>query len=326
MKKSIILSAILFVSSYAQAQIAQTTVVEHFTNSNCGVCAANNPNIYTTLNTYPNVLHITFHPSSPYASCVFSQQNPSENDARTNYYSIYGSTPRLIVNGSLVSTASLNTSLSATSSLNTSYQISLTQQFITTDSVFVKVKIKKIAADTFTNAILFVGAFQDTIFQTTGNGESVHHDVFRKSLSAITGDNITLPNTVNDSIEVMYQYHIASTWAANRMNSLAILQSSNKKVINAAQSTNVTLAPSALKDITVSSNAIFPNPCTNILNINDAKNYTSVRLINQLGKVVFSENLIGTKSIDLSNIVKGFYVVELIDNNNHRKVSKLIKE
>jgi hypothetical protein len=44
-------------------------------------------------------MHMAVHPSRPYASCVLSQHNPTENDDRAKYYGIFGGTPRVVVQG-----------------------------------------------------------------------------------------------------------------------------------------------------------------------------------------------------------------------------------
>jgi hypothetical protein len=105
------LSALSFTKIQAQA-VPQTAIVNHFTNSRCGVCANRNPGFYTNLRQQTNTLHIAFHPSSPYSTCVFSIENPSENDDRTNFYGIYGGTPRLVINGNVIPAAQ-NYALSA---------------------------------------------------------------------------------------------------------------------------------------------------------------------------------------------------------------------
>jgi len=79
------------------AQVQKNVVVEHFTNTRCGICASRNPGFFTNLNNNPDVIHLAIHPSSPYSSCVFNQHNSVDNDDRTNYYGIYGGTPRLVV-------------------------------------------------------------------------------------------------------------------------------------------------------------------------------------------------------------------------------------
>ena len=93
----------LLLTIAAQAQeVPRRVVVEHFTNSRCGICANRNPAFYTNLNSQEGVLHISYHPSSPYSNCVLHQANAAENDGRTNYYDIYGSTPKLVIQGALV--------------------------------------------------------------------------------------------------------------------------------------------------------------------------------------------------------------------------------
>src|SRR4051812_23780642 len=89
-------------SHFAGAQVPKKIVVEHFTNTNCSICASKNPGFYANLSSQPNIQHIAVHPSSPYPACMLSQHNVTENDARTNYYGVYGSTPRFIINGELI--------------------------------------------------------------------------------------------------------------------------------------------------------------------------------------------------------------------------------
>ena len=89
---TLLFATTIMFSSYSQVE--KTVVVEHFTNTKCGICASKNPAFYDVLNDYPNVLHIAYHPSSPYSTCAFSMHNHAENDARANYYGVYGPTPQ----------------------------------------------------------------------------------------------------------------------------------------------------------------------------------------------------------------------------------------
>jgi hypothetical protein len=106
MKTSLkIFSILFFVSSITLAQVPKKVVVEHFTNTRCSVCASRNPGFYNNYKTQAGVIHLAIHPSSPYAACVLSQHNPVENDARTNYYGVYGGTPVLVIQGVVISTS-----------------------------------------------------------------------------------------------------------------------------------------------------------------------------------------------------------------------------
>jgi hypothetical protein len=309
--KLILTSLIIIASVVTKAQIAKTNIVEHFTNSNCSICANQNPGIYTTLGNNPSVLHITYHPSAPYASCVFSMANPIENDARTNFYNIYGGTPRLIVNGVLTTTANLSSTLSSLSTGMTNFYVKTTQQFITPDSILVNVIVKKIAADTMTQALLFAGAKQDTINQTTGNGESIHQDVFRKGLTSMTGDMITLPTTINDSTLYTFSYKVGPTWNANQMKSISILQhTSTKAVINAAESVNVISIPTLVLEQQLSNTVIFPNPATNKLNIKSLNANTYYNILTMEGRYIIKKSKLNT-TIDITTLPIGQYILQL---------------
>jgi hypothetical protein len=312
--KKIILSLLVISSSYySHSQIAKTNIVEHFTNSNCGVCGATNPSIYSTLNANASVLHITYHPSSPYSSCFFSMQNPVENDARTNFYGIFGGTPRVVFNGATGSTSALATNIASQANATTNFKLSTTQVFINPDSVNVEVVVKKINTDTTTSAILFVGAKQDTVFQTTGNGEAIHQDVFRKALSAIGGNTITLPSAVNDSMIYTFAYKVPSNWTATRMQTISILHQTNKQIITANESVNIIpiIIPTAIGRFTKSTITLSPNPASTVLTINDNTAFSEIQIYTQQGQLVL-QSAINTKPISIAHLPNGYYIAKLV--------------
>jgi hypothetical protein len=303
---------VLFALKSGSAQIAKTTVVEHFTNSNCSICASNNPTFYGVLATQPSVLHIAFHPSSPYASCVFSQANMPQNDARTNYYNIFGGTPKFLVNGSLINVANTNTALTTASAEMSNFSIKTTQEFIGVDSVKVKVILKKVASDTLSTASLFVGVAEDTVNQTTGNGESIHQDVFRKGLTSMTGDVTTLPLNVNDSLIIIYGYKILSSWSSNRMNTIAILQNTTtKQLIQSNQSVNiVSQAPNGVNGIEKTEFLLYPNPSNGIIHIKGWQDYSAASIRTLDGRRVSSQ-AITSSLLDIQNLNPGVYIIQL---------------
>src|SRR5690606_21633741 len=102
-----------------------------------------------------------------------------------------------------------------------------------------EVVIKKIAEDDITDALLFVGAVEDTIYQTTNNGETIHYDVFRKTLTAIGGNTISMPIMVGDSVVFNLEYEPGINWQRDQLRSIGILQEINKNVINSARSNSL---------------------------------------------------------------------------------------
>ncbi len=67
---------------------------------------------------------------------------------------------------------------------------------------------------------------------------------------------------------------------------------------------------------------VFPNPSNGYLNIrSDIEKEGSLKVFNQLGQLVF-EQMVGLKisSVDLSNLPKGIYVVQVVQNEKSKSV------
>lgn len=239
MKKNILLFTLICLSLLTYSQVPKKVVVEHFTNTKCSVCASRNPGFYTNYNAQSGVIHLAIHPSSPYSACVLSQHNAVENDARTNYYGIYGGTPRLVIQGVVISSGANYSQ----SSIFTPYlsqlspaSIKIVQSKYGNDSIRSRIVIKTEATHTLGGLSLFVALAEDTINYTGSNGEPVHYDVFRKSLTGATGVNITLPATVGDSVVYTKSSTVNAAWNFSRIVTLAILQETVSKAVVQSQS------------------------------------------------------------------------------------------
>ena len=187
------------------------------------------------------MIHLAIHPSSPYSNCVLSQHNSLENDARTNYYNIYGATPRIVVQGTSIPAttnygdASIFTSQSGQMSpftVRTSLDVNGGQVIIT-------VVVKTEAIHSFTDLKLFTAIAEDTVFYNAPNGENEHYNVFRESVFETEGKTITPSMMVGDSVMFTESIALDMVWDVNRISSISILQESgNKAVVQAATSRN----------------------------------------------------------------------------------------
>lgn len=318
--KSIIkpLTALLLISfnvAVINAQIARTSVVEHFTNTSCSVCANSNNGFYHIITNYPGTLHISFHPSSPYRDDFFNQQNQAENDARTHFYGVFGSTPRLVVNGSAISHSALNSTLSDAANATTNFDIQVTQEQVSGNHFNVNVIIKKIATDNLSAALLFAGVSEDTIYQTTKNGENTHYNVFRKALSTVTGTNIALPENIGDSIVYHFNYTAPSNWNTNHLHTIAMLQRSDKSIINAAKSINTNNNTTGISAIENKTYSVYPNPVTSgsfyiTIGGDELQIYS---LSGQLIKTI--DHVLPYQRIDAGSLNRGIYFIRLKQNN-----------
>lgn len=263
MKKLTPLFACLLASAalFAQPLPKKYVLLEHFTNSNCSVCASRNPAFYNLIDDYPDdVHHIAYHPPIPYSGCIFYQANPAENSGRTSVYGING-TPRVALNGTLaplggqlLQSALLQSNLGQTSplSLTVSESGSGTARTVT-------IKAKAWAdippSDDYR---LFVAVVEKTILYDAPNNEQVHHDVFRKMLPALEGAPFT-PPAAGAEIEFSYDYTLAAGWNDAEVYAVAFVQNTaTKEVLNSG--TKFDAAVSATQEPSAQSLRFTPNP------------------------------------------------------------------
>lgn len=301
-----------FVYMATLAQSPKTVLIEHFTNTKCSICASRNPGFYSTLSNYPQVIHIAFHPSAPYSSCFFSLQNTAENDARTNYYNAFGSTPKFVLNGKLLPSANpaiTNTTIDTALNQTSPVEVSATEQVVSADSVTVRVVVRTTGNISAAQLLLLAGAVQDTVQYSAGNGEQLHHDVFRKALTAVTGNAFSTP-ALNDSAVFTFGYRIQNSWNAVAMNTICWLQlPDTKQVLNAAKSQRVAI-PSGISAVAAETFTVYPNPVKNELHINVpvTQQGAVTEVYNTLGSKIYSGTAAVINTADWS---PGFYFVRV---------------
>lgn len=336
MKLKLALSIFIFYQIFtAPAQeVPKKVVVEHFTNTLCGTCASRNPGFYTNYNAENtgNMVHLTIHPSSPYSSCIFNQHDKSANDDRTHYYSIYGSTPRLVINGSVISTSTSfnNASLFAPYiGQTTPVSLTMSQQKFGTDSIRVKVVVKTEASHSLGMQKLYVVLAENTVFYTAPNGENEHHDVMRKPLFGNTGIQVTVPSAVGDSLVFVQTVSTRSEWDVSRMFSLAILQDETTKSVTqteallASDNSNVVLGVTPLMaDVEVK---FFPNPTVQYLNVMTRESTPSKLVLRSIeGKQVLRTAFTNQLELDVSYLPSGIYFAT-VENEFGVHTQKVIK-
>ena len=331
MKKNISISALIFLSQLGFSQVPKKVVVEHFTNTKCSVCASRNPGFYTNYNAQTGVIHLAIHPSSPYSACFLSMHNPVENDARTNYYGVYGSTPRLVIQGVVLSSSANYSS----ASIFTPYlgqtspaSIKIVQSKYGNDSIRSRIVIKTVASHSLPGLSLFVALAEDTINYTGSNGESVHYDVFRKSLTGATGINMLLPAIVGDSVVYTMSSTVNGAWNFSRIFTFVMLQeTASKAVIQAesipANSNNITTGIANLNlsntDITV-----FPKGNSILVKQDNVSEKSVITLYDITGRVLLNKVLTSNiETVSVPEISAGLYLYSIKYNDFIIKTGKL---
>ena len=333
MKKIIILfitASTLLLTQKLEAQVEKKVLVEHFTNTYCSICASRNPGLYTNLNNNPDVLHIAIHPSKPYRVCELYLHNTVENDERTNFYGVLGSTPRIVIQGDVVSGG---TNYSSSNIFNgykeqtSSFSVNVTTVISDDDSLVAKIRIRAEEANTIQSLNLYAPAVEDTIFFDAPNGEKEHFDVLRKVI--INRSISNLPQTKGDSIVLYARVEKHSEWDKNQMYVMAILQDeTNKSVEQVGVSTPIRSTSETLSvSDRISSETIIlaPNPFQHVISVQLPSGNGIGTITNHLGQVVHSFTLTGQNHpIDLSTLADGVYAINIQTKNGriHRKIIK----
>ncbi|GGH77741.1 T9SS type A sorting domain-containing protein [Phaeocystidibacter marisrubri] len=259
--KAILLTLASFFTLHATAQVPKAIVVEHFTNSRCSICASRNPGLYTNLDANPEVMHIAYHPSSPYSNCIFSQHNPSENDLRTNFYGVYGATPRIVINGDVTNKSFTSSDLfDPYKNAMSEFDVRLTHR-LTVDSVHIRLVVKVVAQGS-SQFQLTVGVAEDTVYYNAPNGEGTHYDVFREFA---VHDQMYAAATVGDS--TVYEWSLArrNAWNGNALYAYALLQdSSTDDLLQAGRSAKVANSI-GMGEMRAEDFRIYPNPASTVV-------------------------------------------------------------
>jgi hypothetical protein len=315
-------------------EVPRKIIVEHFTNSLCGTCASRNPgffNNYANENT-GNMIHLAIHPSAPYSACIFNQHDKNGNDDRVKYYGVFGSTPRLIINGSAVSTSmSYNGAGIFTPYVGQTSPISvkLDQQKFGSDSIRVRVVVKTVASHSLGNQNLYVVLAEDTVFYNAPNGEDEHYDVMRKPLFGNSGMSVTVPTTIGDSLVYTTTVAAHADWDFARIYALAILQNESDKSVTQSEA----LAPSVngnvilgLSNIAQSNSYnVYPNPVINQLKItSNTIGESTYKLISISGSEMLTGNFNTQTTVSTTAIPKGIYFL-VIDSTDGIFTQKIIK-
>ena len=315
MIKGLLLYGALILSTLTSAQVSKRIVVEHFTNTRCGTCANRNPGFFGNLANQSDVIHMAIHPSSPYSNCLLNNHNPSENDDRTNFYGIYGSTPKLVIQGELVPVSSDYSSqdiFTAHENQSAHFSIQVVQNNEDPDSIKVQVTVEAAESHNITQADLFVALTEDTVFYAAPNGEDIHHNVFRKALTPASGELVQLPENSGESKNFYFSAVKNGDWDLSRLFTVAILQDENDQAVLQSYATNAgesNAIISAMSEPQRSEPILYPNPAYRAFTI-QSEDLISVRIYDLFGKEVFQQNnIVGTKRIDMKASPKGTYVV-----------------
>lgn len=316
--KKLLFPILAIAALQTQAQpVPRQLIVEHFTNTYCSVCANRNPGFYSNLAGFPDVLHIAYHPSAPYAACPLNQHNKPENDSRTNFYGIYGATPRIVIQG-VVIPANVNygadTLFSNRQGQTSAFAMSTRLELSGSNSLEVTVVIRKADTSSLDSLDLYAALAEDTLHFTGNNGETLQQDVFRKAFFGTAPMRVNLPVNVGDSVVFTQSTAINSAWVLSQCYAIAIASTADKKIEQAAASSRLPDMPTGIANRSrTNSLQVYPVPASGRLWLREALGVPSrVEVTDVSGKRLSQQTLAaGNREIGLPPLSTGIYFLRV---------------
>lgn len=300
---------------FAQLSVKRYVLLEHFTNSRCGICSFKNPPFYTFLQKYPqDVHHISVHPVFPYNNCIFYQAAKDDNTARVATYGneVVG-TPTWAIGGKNL-TQNITESM-LTSALGGRSPVSLqVQDQANTGNFSTSILVTNHSALPEGKYKLYAILVEKKVEYNAPNGEKIHHDVLRRILNGKDGSDITRLGA-GATTTFSFSGTTLSEWKADQLAVVAFIQNvDTKEVLNSGTRFDPPVTTSSVTANVEPSLAVYPNPVMNQANIRLANEAVqNVLLFNSSGQriePVFEQTPEGVR-IDTHGLPKGLYLLKI---------------
>lgn len=324
MKKIITLILALWVTFPLLAQVEKKVIVEHFTNTKCGICASKNPALYEVLKDYPDVLHIAYHPSSPYSTCIFNQHNPTENDNRAYFYDAYGGTPRGVLQGNvlpfqnpIVKPEQIDAELGGSAN----YSVQMTKTKMSDINYKITLEIERVSGAVTETILVYAGLAEKEVAYNAPNGEDMHYDVFREVIFFDTAN----VNTIGQKKVIEYEYSTDEDWVEEQIYAFAIIHDNTTNMVK--QSGNSLSSPTGIAEPETVElrNIFYPNPSSGLIKIKSEYNndFIKFELYNIVGKKI--REFSNTNEMNIADLNEGYYFVRMTDKNKQVFSTKIVK-
>ncbi|MBL0309941.1 MAG: T9SS type A sorting domain-containing protein [Bacteroidetes bacterium] len=265
----------------------------------------------------------------PYVNCIFSKQNKSENDARTNFYGIFGSTPRAVVQGKVIPPINPLVPMAAyDSTLNQSapFELNLSMTSVNgSDSILTKAVIIQTDAHGYTTLNLFAVITEDTIFYNAPNGENVHYDVFHRQLFPGNGLSFTVPQNIGDSVVITSTFLPDPLWNRNRINVIGMIQTMpSKYIVQSAIQHSITepVISTSIGEVgTKELFRFFPNPANREIYFQNSEE-KNIEIYNTAGQLVKGYTEV-QRTLNVEALPEGVYFLRIFSDKSTVESRKL---
>jgi Secretion system C-terminal sorting domain len=289
---------------------------ELFTNTPCPICGSQNPGLFSRLENYEGQYHlVSFYPGKPYTSCIFYQANIPENTARWQFYTgeVFG-TPTVAINGIDFKTSNGVTTAVLNDITGNTTWLKIKVDETTGTSRNVDITLQDHVGGSLTSGLLFAVIVEKEIQYNAPNGETLHHNVFRKFLTAPGGDLVDLSS---GTAMASYVYELDQDWAGDQTYVIAwLMDPVTKEIYNSGTRFDPDFV-SAVGDIADAEMLhLYPNPTTGLFKVTlpESQHTVSVNVFNAAGALVFTQDYVAVSEISLDGSVwpEGIYAVRVM--------------
>jgi hypothetical protein len=255
MKRTLILAGVLAAGLAANAQVTRMVLTEEFSNASCGPCAAQNPGYNTLVGANTSkVVSLKYQTNWPGVDPM-NAQTQSDVGPRVTYYGVSG-VPHGTMDGTAIvndcsyytgapaclAQADIDTRWAVTSPFDITVVPALTAGF---DSVTVSVTVMTPASFSGTTMKLQVALVEKLVTFTSApgsNGETVFHNVLRKSMTGTGMPGFTIPNSWGAAESHTYTFTVAIPnfiYKHSEMAVVAFVQDNSSQEVHQAEIADV---------------------------------------------------------------------------------------
>jgi len=290
--------------------------LELFTNTPCPICGSQNPGLFSRLAAYEGEYHlVSFYPGKPYSSCVFYQANISENTARLNFYPMVFGTPTVAINGIQFKSSSgvTNTILDGVTGGESWLKVKVDETFGNTRTA--QITLTDHVGGSLETGKLFAVVVERLILYNAPNGETQHHNVFRKFLTDVNGEDVDMSSGMATR---EYQYTLDAGWQADEVYVIAwLMNPDTKEIYNSGTRFDPSL--SGTKDLERLALNVYPNPVSEEVSIVLPNGFSDAVLsvFDASGKVIYDQSTVGNSIVKIltESWPGGSYFAEITTGN-----------
>jgi hypothetical protein len=313
---------ITFGNATAQNFPPRYPTFELFTNTPCPSCGSQNPGLFNRLTNFEGEYHlVSFYPGRPYNSCIFYNANKTENVTRWQFYTgnVFG-TPTVAINGIDFKNSGgvTNTVLEGLTGLTSWLEVAVEET--TGASRSVEITLQDYAGGSLATGRLFAVIVEREILYNAPNGETVHHNVFRKFLTPTAGVDIDLSSGFTTE---SFTYEVNQAWDADEIYVIAwVMNPDTKEIYNSGTRFDPDFVTAVNEISKTGVFQLYPNLTTGTFTIAlpDNQHKASVSIYNAAGAWFFSQTYdsISEISIDGNAWPEGTYIVRVAVGGKER--------